>query len=380
MEQFAIPMSMLPDWDLLMMVNLQVFEPLQNLFNVDHWAHMCDVTRKFQRSKKFSPDLIVSASAKREVSSNRIATRMKEDVIYARLRSYGFRRSNSDTVSCGHALSYLKLQNPFHEDFSGILKMYANKLMCLAKYIFHDDSFRVHATYVTLKHPLPSSFLAARDPTPSISSSGPPIIHVYENDFIPSLMESKLSKTDNVLSRSPKLKNNMPPKSLRKIVKQTGEPFKSTTPIMQRKTPRECANCRKSSREGMKHCARCQLTYYCSTSCQKEAWKHYKLLCEKATANTEDDHLDELLMSTTSRCTPPLLTYPKETAVSSWRTYRKKDILRLYYHRNPFMPIVRALSEAQGRVTETAGNEFRRRLLQIKHVVPATGCLEAVYL
>ncbi|KAH8175800.1 MYND finger domain-containing protein [Sarocladium implicatum] len=43
-----------------------------------------------------------------------------------------------------------------------------------------------------------------------------------------------------------------------------------------------CASCTKSDTEaGLKRCAKCQTTYYCSRDCQKADWKVHKKICGK---------------------------------------------------------------------------------------------------
>lgn len=47
-----------------------------------------------------------------------------------------------------------------------------------------------------------------------------------------------------------------------------------------KKRTKFCVKC--SKKENLRRCSRCQMIYYCSTSCQTKDWDHHKQFCSRA--------------------------------------------------------------------------------------------------
>lgn len=54
----------------------------------------------------------------------------------------------------------------------------------------------------------------------------------------------------------------------------------------------KCTNCSKSALEvGLKHCAKCSVSLYCSRACQRADWKTHKKICGKQADGPSDSRL-----------------------------------------------------------------------------------------
>ncbi|KAG9022282.1 hypothetical protein FS837_006485 [Tulasnella sp. UAMH 9824] len=127
--------------------------------------------------------------------------------------------------------------NPYHNDYSALVALHANRFMSLLKYVYYDpenpQAKWIRATYTTNAQRLNPAFLvpANTDNPPPVSSNQssdhPPIINVLSGDFIPSLNDHHFQRIDAILAET---------------------------------------------RAGV---------FYCNQKCQKEHWRTHKVFCKE---------------------------------------------------------------------------------------------------
>ncbi|KAG8925158.1 hypothetical protein FRC00_004272 [Tulasnella sp. 408] len=186
--------------------------------------------------------------------------------------------------------------NPYHNDYSALVTLHANRFMSLLKYVYSDpekpQAEWIRATYTTNAQRLNPAFLvpANTDNPPPVSSNQssdhPPIINVLSGDFIPSLNDHHFQRIDAILARDPSW--GIPSVTARESVREKAEGKalkldKKTSAFQAGKAlvTRECANCHQVEKAG-KNMMTC--------SSQKEHWRTHKIFCKeppKAAAPTK---------------------------------------------------------------------------------------------
>ncbi|GAA5874443.1 hypothetical protein JCM16303_005856 [Sporobolomyces ruberrimus] len=183
--------------------------------------------------------------------------------------------------------------NPYHGDYSSIIKIQAQKFLNLLTVLPRDNrkiDF-VRATFCTTAQRVPTDdFLFGEKPfTPRKNSLTPPIVHLTPADLVPSLTDHDLE----VISATAAKGNEKLSEDKKKLVRTTekvgsANAFKpQALPVQHTKEmERECGGCHKTFLPSkLSRCSACKVVMYCGPECQRAHWPQHKSICKLVQKN-----------------------------------------------------------------------------------------------
>ncbi|KAF7357271.1 MYND-type domain-containing protein [Mycena sanguinolenta] len=310
MEALGSAFARLPYFNPLMMVNRSETCAATKLAQCRFLGvNMNDISEKFQRGPDYSPDLTEAEwRARKAVIEQLERLRGRQALPWVPILSkYEIARSSAKKErDWGHLLfingtttRYLLVMifpdecqcgNFSHHDYDALTKYHANKLLCLAKYIWHTEQPPnwIRATYLTPAsgYTIPPAFV--RDDSTALAGLER-CYHIDVKDVIPSLTLSEVERIDAVLKRS-EAREDAGGGARR--INWEGKAGRAG-----RGVEGECRPCLRvlyvfasrldwTSERPIRFflVGRCKLVQYCSKECQAKAWPAHKHFCKKPAA------------------------------------------------------------------------------------------------
>ncbi|KAJ7618799.1 hypothetical protein FB45DRAFT_1063344 [Roridomyces roridus] len=312
MEAFGSAFARLPYFNPLMMINRSETCAATKLSQCRFLGvNMNDISEKFDRPAEYSPDLSVDEWRARKTVIEQVERLSgKKGLPWVPILSkYEIARGSAKKErDWGHLLfinatttrfllvmmfpDECQCGNLSHHDYDALTKYHANKLLCLAKYIWHTEQPPdwIRAIYLTPRsgYTIPAAFVQwEADEADSGAALGTfsHCYHIPTASLTPSLTPSEIERIDAVTKRDA---NKQTPASVREAVtakKGEGKP-EVMGDAWKAGVVRACAFCETMPKSGGKvklmTCGRCKLVQYCSEECQKKAWPAHKHFCKKS--------------------------------------------------------------------------------------------------
>nr|GAT47550.1 predicted protein [Mycena chlorophos] len=321
MESFGSAFAGLPYFSPMMMINRSETCATTKLLQLrDFGINENDITPKFLRSPENSPDL----SREEFVARKRVIEQIDGLEATGRhglpwlpiLSKYEIVKGSAKKArDWGHLLFATATTNQFllvmifpdecncgnysHHDYESLTKYHANKVLCLAKYIWHTEQSPkwIRATYLTPSsgYDLDPSFAVpqtagtALDVLQSLNShpSGR-YFHIDIADVKPGLTPSETERIDAVASHSSSKEKTAIKPEVRRVLVVSEENKEDAKPDVdgaawKKGVKRACAYCEVVPHGKVKlmACSRCKLVQYCGKDCQTRAWPSHKHFCKK---------------------------------------------------------------------------------------------------
>ncbi|KAJ6506706.1 hypothetical protein C8R45DRAFT_1090387 [Mycena sanguinolenta] len=311
MEAFGSAFAGLPYFNPLMMVNRSETCAATKLAQCRFLGvNTNDITDKFQREPEYFSDLTEDEWRARKTVIEQVArlTETQNLPWVPILSKYEIARGSAKKErDWGHLLfingtttRYLLVMifpdecqcgNFSHHDYDALTKYHANKLLCLAKYIWHTEQPPnwIRATYLTPTsgYTIPPAFVRwlQKEQGDSTALAGlERCYHIDANDVIPALTLSEVERIDAVLKRS---EDEKTPAAVRDALIGKEKPDVQGA-AWKAGVVRACAFCETMPAPGgtlkLMTCSRCKLVQYCSKECQTKAWPAHKHFCKKPAA------------------------------------------------------------------------------------------------